>query len=249
MKAVFRHRLEHGLRSLHAGVAVLFPALLAVLLGVMVALLTANRRRGLNVLTPFLGQFGAWIAGMHIDLQPAAGLRLRQPAIIIFNHQSGLDPIILCRVVGRNVIGIAKRELKCNPVLGPLLWFAETIFVDRFDQQQKQAAVQPALDALARGLSIAIAPEGKRQSAQPLGSFRSGPFRLAVSAGVPVVPVVIHDSAQLLAPRCTDLYPGTVHVDVLPAIDTASWRDKPPAELADYVHAQMLERLCIGPSR
>lgn len=178
--------------------------------------------------------------------RPAPGFQ--GPAIVIFNHQSGLDPIILCRVMRANIIGIAKKELRFNPVLGPLLWFAETIFIDRFAQTQNRAAFLPALKALQRGMIIAIAPEGRRQSAEPLATFHTGAFRLALEAGVPVIPIVIHDAARLLAPHRTDLHPGTVHVEILPAIEGAQWQGKAASAMAEWAHSQMRAALCAGPS-
>lgn len=247
VKTINRKRLLYVLRSLHTSIAVLVPAVIGLCLGGCVALLTANRRRGLNVLTRFLGWFGAWIAGMKVVVQgvPAGGLK--GPAMVMLNHQSGLDPIIVCHVIKTNVIGIAKKELKYNPLLGPLFWFAESIFVDRADREQKRATLLPVQQAFSRGLIIAVAPEGRRQSVEPLGAFRTGGFRLAVEAGVPIIPFVIHDSARLLGPRRTDLHPGTVQVEVLPAIDTMAWRDQPVQALTDHVRMVMLAALERGP--
>lgn len=221
---MIQERLLFLIRSLHAGVAVLIPAVTGFCLGVSVALLTLNRRHGVNALTWFLGRFGAWIAGMRVEVRGAPPDGFKGPALVVLNHQSGLDPIIVCYVLKTNLLGIAKQELKFNPLLGPLFWFLGSIFVDRNDREQRRNALRPVREALARGLLIVVAPEGRRQSMEPLGPFRSGGFRLALETGVPVIPLVIHDSRELLAPRRTDLRPGTVHVDVLPAIDTRAWR-------------------------
>lgn len=248
VKTINRKQLLYVLRSLHTGIAVLIPAMVGLCLGVMVAILTANRRRGLNVLTRFLGRFGAWIAGMKVEVRGLPSGGLKGPAMVVLNHQSGLDPIIVCHVIETNVIGIAKKELKYNPLLGPLFWFAESIFVDRADKEQKRSTLIPVQQAFSRGLIIAVAPEGRRQSAEPLAAFRTGAFRLAVEAGVPVIPFVIHDSARLLGTRRTDLHPGTVHVEVLPAIDASMWRDKSVQALTDHVYSLMRERLSRGPA-
>lgn len=244
-----RHSWIRLFRTFHAGIAVLVPAVTGLLLGITVAALTANRRRGLNVLTRFLGQFGAWIAGMKVEIKglPIGGLK--GPALVVLNHQSGLDPIIVCHVIKSNVVGIAKRQLKYNPLLGPLFWFAESIFVDRADREQRRIALQGARIAFSRGLIVAVAPEGRRQSAEPLAPFRLGGFRLATDAGVPIVPLVIHDSAKLLPPRSRELRPGTVHVDILPAIDTREWQDKTDEALAAFVHAAMLQALLREPAQ
>lgn len=242
-----RHGWGVLLASLHAAVAVLLPAVTGLFLGVIVALLTMNRRRGCNAMTRFLGWFGSLIAGMHVNITGLPAEGIKGPAIVVFNHQSGLDPIILCRALRADLVGIAKKELRYNPVLGPLLWFAGTLFFDREDQRAQRATYRPALEALGRGLIIVIAPEGRRQAAEPLAPFRTGAFRLALEAGVPLLPVVIHGASVLLAPRSTALHPGEVHVQVLPPVDACRWRGKPVEALATAVHSDMRAALCAGP--
>ena len=105
------------LTTLHLLVALLMPAVFGLLLGLLVALLTFSRRRGLNLMTRFLGWFGALLAGIRFDITGTIEDQDR-PCIFVFNHQSGLDPIILCHVIKKDVIALAKIELKNNPVIG-----------------------------------------------------------------------------------------------------------------------------------
>ena len=80
--------------------------------------------------------------------------------MFIFNHQSGLDMLLVCKLLRRDFVGIAKRELKSNPIFGPVLSLAGTVFVDRFNHERAVEALAPAIEALRHGLSLAIAPEG-----------------------------------------------------------------------------------------
>ena len=71
--------------------------------------------------------------------------------------------------------------------------------------------------------SLVIAPEGTRAPTRKLGAFKKGGFHIAIESGVPVVPVVIHNSGDV-SPKGEKIFrSGTVHVDVLPAIDTSQW--------------------------
>jgi putative phosphoserine phosphatase/1-acylglycerol-3-phosphate O-acyltransferase len=71
--------------------------------------------------------------------------------------------------------------------------------------------------------SLVIAPEGTRAPTPKLGAFKKGGFHVAVQSGVPIVPVVIHNSGDI-SPKGDKIFrSGTVHVDVLPAIETADW--------------------------
>ncbi|MEO0952912.1 MAG: lysophospholipid acyltransferase family protein, partial [Pseudomonadota bacterium] len=69
-----------------------------------------------------------------------------------------------------------------------------------------------------------IAPEGTRSLSTELLPFKKGAFHIAMQAGVPIVPVVIHNSIDV-APKGTFVFrPATVHVDVLPPVDTSDWQ-------------------------
>ena len=71
--------------------------------------------------------------------------------------------------------------------------------------------------------SLVIAPEGTRAPTRKLGAFKKGGFHIAIESGVPIVPVVIHNSGDI-SPKGEKIFrSGTVHVDVLPAIDASQW--------------------------
>jgi putative phosphoserine phosphatase/1-acylglycerol-3-phosphate O-acyltransferase len=75
-----------------------------------------------------------------------------------------------------------------------------------------------------RGISVLIAPEGTRSPDGSLQPFKKGAFRLAMSAGLPIVPLVLRN-ADVLGPRnATIPRPGTVDVVVLPPIETTGWK-------------------------
>jgi putative phosphoserine phosphatase/1-acylglycerol-3-phosphate O-acyltransferase len=69
-----------------------------------------------------------------------------------------------------------------------------------------------------------MAPEGTRTLTAALGPFKKGAFHLAIQAGVPIVPVVIHNSGDVQPKTEFAMRPATVHVDVLPPVDTSRWR-------------------------
>ena len=210
------------LRTLHLALATLIPMLTGLTWGLLVALLTGSRRRGLNQMTRLLAWLGPLLAGTPLHLKSAAEA-CPGPAVYLFNHQSGLDPILLCYVIRRNVVAIAKSKWRQHPVIGPLLWFGETVFIDEkaLSQSTDRAAAryesvyQPAIDILHRGRSLAIAPEGTRISDRLLGDFKLGAFRIAQLAQVPIIPIVIYNAGERLPAGGTRLYPGAIHMEVL----------------------------------
>ncbi len=146
-----------------------------------------------------------------------------RPAVFIFNHQSGVDMLLLCKLLRRDFVGVAKQEVRRNPIFGPAFALAGTVFVDRFHHDQAVQALAPAVDALREGLSIAIAPEGTRSATPRLGPFKKGAFHLAMAAEVPIVPIVFRNALDALPKHGVVVRPTTIEVVVHPPIATTGW--------------------------
>jgi putative phosphoserine phosphatase/1-acylglycerol-3-phosphate O-acyltransferase len=73
---------------------------------------------------------------------------------------------------------------------------------------------------------VCLSPEGTRTLTPKLAEFKKGAFHLAMQAGVPVVPIVIHNSNDVQPKGDFIYHPGTVDVEVLPPIDTSNWSKK-----------------------
>ncbi|MGB1906038.1 MAG: lysophospholipid acyltransferase family protein, partial [Spongiibacter sp.] len=91
--------------------------------------------------------------------------------------------------------------------------------------QRAIEALQPAVDRLKRGLSVAISPEGTRSYTPKVGKFKKGAFHIARQAGVPIVPVVIRNAGELMWREDQVMRAGTVDICVLDAIDVSQWAD------------------------
>lgn len=190
--------------------------------GLAVGLLTWSRRRALNAAIRVWGDLGTAAAGIRLEVEGAEHLALR-PAVFLLNHQSGIDPILVCALLRRDFVGVAKREIRRNPWLGPAFAFAGTVFVDRTDTARALRALAPATETLGRGLAIAIAPEGTRAPPGALGRFKKGGFRIAMAAGVPVVPVVLIDSYRVLPRGAWIMRSAAVRVVVHAPLETRDW--------------------------
>lgn len=213
-------RPVHVLRTLLA-LLVIVPGLLA---GAWTLLATRDRRRALDRAIGLWGDWGCRAAGIMLEVEGAEHLEEARPAVFVINHQSGIDPILVCALLRRGFVGVAKTEIRRNPLLGPAFAFAETVFVDRGDTPRAVAALETAAETLRDGLSVAVAPEGTRSPGHVVGPFKKGAFRLAMAARVPVVPIVILNSADVLPRRHWVMTPAEVRVIVHAPIPTAQWR-------------------------
>jgi putative phosphoserine phosphatase/1-acylglycerol-3-phosphate O-acyltransferase len=75
------------------------------------------------------------------------------------------------------------------------------------------------------GKSVCLSPEGTRSTTLKLADFKKGAFFLAMQAGVPIVPIVIHNSGDVQPKGDRFFHPGTVEVEVLPPVDTSKWSE------------------------
>lgn len=188
----------------------------------------------------------------------AAGVRLRvvgeenawkaRPAVFTFNHQSQLDPFVIGAVLRKGFSGVAKKSLQKDPIFGPVGYLTEVAFIDRSDNARARTGLESAVELLKRGKSIAIAPEGTRSPTPRLLPFKKGPFHLCIQAQVPMVPVVMRNCGELMAPHSFVIHPGTVDVAVLPPIDTSDWTKENLNEKVAMVRQMYLDTLANWPA-
>ena len=194
------------------------------MMGLPLYALSRSRRDSVNFSISLFAETASALIGLDLDVQGREHLWKKRPAIFMFNHQSNADMLIMANLVRRDIVGVGKRELKNLPVIGPLMGAAGVVFIDRSDRHAAIETMKPLVEAMrGEGKSLVIAPEGTRAPTRKLGAFKKGGFHVAIQSGVPIVPVVIHNSSDI-SPKGDKIYrSGTVKVDVLPAIDTSDW--------------------------
>jgi len=186
-------------------------------------LLTGSRRRGVNVFTSAFPQLLLGVNGVKLNVLGEENLTRQRPAVFIFNHRNNIDPVIVGALVKENWTGVGKKELQKDPLVGTLGKLVDTVFIDRDNQESAVASLKEAADLAKKGLSVVIAPEGTRLDTKSVGPFKKGPFRLAMSAGVPIVPIVIRNAEVISARDSSTLHPGTVDIVVYPPISLEDW--------------------------
>ncbi len=163
------------------------------------------------------------IARLKLIVEGEEHLWSHRPAVFVFNHQSAMDMLICAKLLREDIVGVAKKEIQKQPLVGPVLRLAGTVFIDRSNVRDPKAALQPAVDAIAEGKSVVIAPEGTRSRDGKLGEFKRGAFHLAQQSGAPIVPIVIHNSLDALPNNSMIIRPAEVKVTVMKPIPTENW--------------------------
>ncbi|MFJ6699527.1 HAD-IB family hydrolase [Streptomyces sp. NPDC091272] len=182
-------------------------------------------------------------AGVEVVVRDGGGPAPAGPAVYVANHTSPLDPLVLARLVEGDWCAVAKRELGRVPVMGACLRFADTLFVDRDGPPRSAEFLDAAAGRLASGRSVVVLPEGTRSLTPDVGPFRSGAFRIAARAGVPVVPIAIHNATDVMTRKGLTLGPGRIEVTILPPVDTRDWDPAQIRTEADRVRQSLVEAL------
>ena len=221
----------------------------AVGVAAAVGLARRSRRDAANLAISMGCDLVLRVTGVRVKVVGEEHLWSHRPAVFVFNHQSGIDPFVLGSLLRRDVTAVAKKQLARDPRVAPAAYLVNVVFVDRGDTVQAKQALAPVVERLRSGVSLAIAPEGTRSLTGHLGPFKKGAFHLALQAGVPMVPIVIHDSGAVMWARSNVVHPGTVDVTVLPPVDTRRWSAETIDAHVAEVRRMFLEALEGGPER
>ena len=119
----------------------------------------------------------------------------RRPYVVVSNHESFVD-ILLISHLPWEMKWLSKAEMFRIPVLGWLLRLAGDIPVQRGFGPSAIEAIARCREALANRVSVMIFPEGTRSTTAELLPFKDGAFRLAIDAGVPILPLVVHGTVD-----------------------------------------------------
>jgi len=194
------------------------------LAGLPIWALTGSKRDALNFSVSLFADTASALIGLNLKIVGEHHLWSRRPAVFIFNHQSNVDLVIVARLMRRDIIGVGKREIRDIPVVGRVMEAAGVILIDRRDSASAIEAMKQLVATMRiEGKSVCLSPEGTRAVTPKLAEFKKGAFHLAIQAGVPVVPIVIHNSNDVQPKGDFIFHPGTVNVEVMPPIDTSNW--------------------------
>ena len=144
----------------------------------------------------------------------------RRPYVVVSNHESFAD-ILLISHLPWEMKWLSKAELFRLPVLGWLMRLAGDIPLQRGFGPSAIEAMAKCREALANRVSVMIFPEGTRSATADLLPFKDGAFRLAIDAGVPILPLVVRGTGTALPKHDWRFARSTAVVKVLEPVETA----------------------------
>jgi 1-acyl-sn-glycerol-3-phosphate acyltransferase len=169
----------------------------------------------------------------------AERLDRRRSFVVVANHESYADVLVLLATLPLQVRFLAKRSIFRIPILGWSIRAAGFVPVDRGDSARSLATVETALQRLRSGRSLVVFPEETRTSTGDLSPFKKGAALLALKAGLPLLPIGIAGSRRILPRGAWSMKPGRVVLAVGEPVDVAGRSIKEAravtGELRDHV--------------
>lgn len=202
--------------------SVLFTAwvvavLIAIIPPLWIALaLTRSRERAMGLVSRWARRVFV-VCGCRLRVSGLEHLDSERGAIIVANHSSYLDSVVLLAIIATDYRFVANQREFVRPFVGLVLRKGHHLLVDRQSMESRVECTRAMLDALDKGTSLVLFPEGTR-SAGRLQAFRNGAFRASVKSGRPIVPVAISGTSRILPRRFRLLARGSIDVRVLPPI-------------------------------
>jgi len=170
-----------------------------------------------------------------------AGVELinpKKPHVFVANHSSFTDVFLIVRLPWE-MKWLSKRSIFRIPILGWQMRAAGDVPIIRGDRDDARRAMKKMRGILQSGVSVILFPEGTRSPDGSLAKFRAGAFRLAIEAGVDVVPLAIAGAADSLPKHSLVFQPSTAMLRVLPPVPTAGWTPENAPRLAERVRDQI----------
>lgn len=135
---------------------------------------------------------------LPIHVEGREHLQPRQSYVFVANHQGPVDIFLIYGYLGRNFKWMMKKALRKMPLVGVACEKARHIFVDKSGPKAIKETIDKARATLQNGTSLVVFPEGSRTFTGHMGLFRKGAFQLADDLRLPVVPVTIDGSFDVL---------------------------------------------------
>ena len=159
--------------------------------------------------------------GFQTELEVEELHKLTSPCVIVVNHQSNYDLFILGSVVPRRTVTIGKTSLRWIPIFGQIYWLTGNVLIERGNAAKAKAAMLKTTDTLQhQDTSIWVFAEGTRNLGKGLLPFKKGAFQMAITAGVPIVPICCSNYKRTM--RLNRWRSGHLRIRALPPISTVS---------------------------
>lgn len=220
-------------------------------LGIVWLLLSPRNRRTLYVYGQVFCRGVVRLMGWRIEVANRERMDDVRPCVFVANHQSFLDVVTFGSIFPRRTVSAGKREIGRIPIFGWFYRLSGNLVIDRGNPRDARDSLEEAARTIREeSVSVWFMPEGHRNVGPALLPFKTGAFRLALAARVPIVPIVAERLGVIADTERRLARPGVLRISVLEPVPTDTPEPRTVSELAATVRSRMqeeLERLTARP--
>lgn len=195
-----------------------------VILGMIAVLLGLFKlKRAADICGVTWARVNSYTAPVFVKVRGKEHIVKGQSYVIVANHRSSFDILISYAFLGLRFKWVMKKELAKVPGLGFGSKAIGHIFIDRSNTKKAIESMKNARERIKDGISVLFFPEGTRSKTGRLLSFKKGAFYFAIDLKLPILPVTINGTEDILPPDTFNLSPGTAEIIFHPPINTTSY--------------------------
>ncbi len=191
------------------------------------------------------GKVALWSNRVRVSIEGMENLNGEGPYIFMSNHQGSYDIFALLGHLPFQFKWLAKKELFAIPFFGWTMAAAGYISVDREGSRETVEAMNKAAKRIREGMSVVIFPEGSRSPDGTIQPFKKGGFTLAIKSHVPVVPLAITGSREIMPKERLTAVSGEIKIRVGHPIETVSYSMKDRKALMERVRESITNNFSL----
>ena len=184
-----------------------------------------------------------WGTGVKVQIRGLSNIDRQKAYIFIPNHLSFFDIFSLLAYLPVDFKFVLKKELIRIPILGWSMKRAGYISIDRSSPAKARRTLEQAVDRIKGGTSLVIFAEGTRGHDGRLQPLKRGAFQLATASGVPVVPVAIKGTREIMPKGSFTIYKGSIVIQLEKPIETTSYTKQAMPNLIERVSGSITSML------
>ena len=191
-----------------------------------------------------IAKLAEWVLLMHVHTRGLEQIPKEGRFLLVCNHINDLDPVMLLSRFSRSQLAfISKRENATMFVVGKMMHKMMCQLINRENDREALRTIITCIDMLKKDMvSVAVFPEGYTSMDGLLHPFRSGVFKIAQKANVPIVVCTLQNTNKVFH-NAKRLKSTHVHLHLLKVLQPADYENMTTVELGNYVHAMMAEDL------
>ncbi len=198
----------------------LFFATIAIIIATFI-----SQKAGSKFAAVAWARVNSFFTPMFVKVSGYQNIQKNTSYIVVSNHQSHYDIFVIYGWLGIDLKWVMKMELRKVPALGIACEKLGHIFLDRSNSKEAIESLNKAKGKLINGTSIVIFPEGTRSEDGRINPFKRGAFKLALDLGLPILPVTIIGTKDILPTNTLNIIPGNAKMIIHEPIDIQNYSE------------------------